>query len=159
MSAAAPEADLERAMLDMPSSRQLGTLLQDEIALSTGLAARWTADKVQGNRGGMARWTVPFNADAGSQGRFILRWDPELQKHLSHRLGAIAARPEFLGSLLRATAGRWVNKQPLQGLGGVRLQPSAEPETAAEPLRSLSSSAALLLDGHVLEIVFELDQA
>lgn len=153
------EESVEKPALDMPSSRQLGTLLQDEIALGTGLAARWTADKVQGNRHGLARWTVPFSVEAGQQGRFILRWQPALQQHLAGRLGAVASRPEFLGSLLRATAGRWANQQPSRGHGGLRLLPSGDAESPTEDLRNVSSSAALLLDGHVLEIVFELDQA
>lgn len=139
--------------LDLPSSRQLGVLMQEAVLRGTGLELRWTAEKLQGNLGGLARWTVPFSAVQGRQGRFILRWPPDLQAQLASRLGAAAGRPEFLGSLLRAAAGRWAADRP-----GLRLLPSDEEVPSATAPRH-HSSVALLCEGRVLEIVFELDPA
>jgi hypothetical protein len=154
------EAVLNRDLPSLPSSRELGTLLQYELASATGMAARWTAERVQGNLAGMARWTVPFVSEQGLEGRFVLRWNPALAQHLGNRMGASAARPEFMGSVLRSTAGRWAASQAVQGLKALRLKPSPDNESELQPLqRPVTSSAALLLDGHVLEVVFELDQA
>jgi hypothetical protein len=145
--------------LVLPSSRELGALLQDEMAQATGLSARWAAESLMGNRSALAQWTVPFGSDEGHLGRFILRWTPELQGHLAARLGVAAARPEFMGMVLRGTASRWAGLQASQGLNGLSLQASPEPEDSAPAARPQRCCAALLLDGHVLELTFELDQA
>jgi hypothetical protein len=148
-----------REDVGVPASRELGALLQDELAQSTGLSARWAAESLQGNRAVLAQWTVPFGSDGGQAGRFILRWAPALQNHLAARLGVAAARPEFMGMVLRGTATRWTQLQA-QGHGArVSLLAAPDPEAAAASARPQRQCAALLLDGHVLELTFELDQA
>lgn len=142
--------------LNLPSSRELGALFQDEFSASTGLAARWTAERLQGNRSGLMEWTVPFSSEAYGRGRFELRWDPEIARSLSLRLGANAARPEFLGAILRAAAGRWASWQTMRAGASVRLQPSTS-EDDALPGSAWQSSAVLMLDALVLEIRFYLE--
>ena len=142
-----------------PSSRELGAFLQDELAQATGLSARWAAETLQGNRAALAQWTVPFGSELGHIGRFILRWSPELQSHLATRLGVAAARPEFMGMVLRGTAARWTGLQAREGLGRLSLQSSPDPEAGEASVRPERSCAALLMDGHVLELTFELEQA
>lgn len=154
-----PVVSAARQSFGVPDSRELGALLQDELAQATGLAARWAADSLQGNRGVLAQWTVPFGSEEGHAGRFILRWSPALQNHLAARLGVAAARPEFMGMVLRGTAGRWAQLQVQSSGPRVNLMASPDPEAALASARPQRQCAALLLDGHVLELTFELDQA
>lgn len=142
--------------LDLPSSRELGALFQDEFSASTGLAVRWAAERLQGNRAGLMEWAVPFNSEAYGRGRFELRWDPEIARSLSLRLGASAARPEFLGAILRAAAGRWASWQTMRAGASVRLQPSTA-EDSADGETAWRSSAVLMLDALVLEVRFYLE--
>ncbi len=151
------EDALESAPINLPSSRELAGLLQDELSTSTGMAARWAADRVHGNTGSLAQWVVPFESDHGPRGSFILRWSSELQRHLASRLGTAAARPEFMGSILRSTAGRWAQSQAQGGRRPLRLQPSPDPDGGPAPQAGLRSTAALLLDSHVLELTFVLE--
>ena len=155
------EDTVNGSLVSVPPTHELASLLQDELASATGLAARWAADRVQGNRHGLSLWSVPFVTEAGSKGFFTLCWSANLQTQLSAKLGAAAARPEFMGSLLRAVVGRWANQLALQGQSAVRLLPSPDsicaPEAEEKP--SYRSHAALLIDGHVLELNFLLEQA
>lgn len=151
------EEALERALINVPSSRELASLLQDELSTSTGMAARWAADRVHGNLSSLIQWVVPFESEHGPRGSFILRWSSELQRHLGSRLGNAAARPEFMGSILRSTAGRWAESQAQGGRRALRLQPSPEPESSPAQAAGLRSTAALLLDSHVLELTFVLE--
>ena len=146
----------EQSAINPPNSRELGGLFQEEFVGATGLAARWAAEKVQGNRRLEQVWTVPFLSENGVQGCFSLHWDAELQRYLASRLGPNASRPEYLGAILRAAAGRWASWQALRASVGVRLQPTTEElgaDLASSPWRS---SAALIVDSFVIELVFVL---
>jgi hypothetical protein len=113
---------------------------------------------VQGNRRLEQSWVVPFKAESGVRGRFSLHWNQELQRYLAGRIGATAGRPEYLGAVLRATAGRWASWQTLRAATPVRLQPTG-PETAGAEagVPGGRSSAAMIIDSFVLELVFELE--
>lgn len=152
------EKDLQNAQVSLPSSRELGGLFQEEFVGATGLAARWAAEKVQGNRRLQQAWCVPFVSESGLQGCFTLNWDAELPRYLSSRLGASAGRPEYLGAILRASAGRWASWQALRVGTPVRLQPSPDgglPSVLeASPWRC---TAALIIDSFVIELAFVLE--
>jgi hypothetical protein len=140
----------------LPNSRELGALFQEELANATGLAARWAADRVPVKQGMAGRWSVPFEG-AGLKGSFCLAWDPALQRFLAARVGPAAARPEFLGAVLRAAAGRWASAAALRGHSAVRLQPSPEDGACVAEASPLRSSAALILDSFVIELAFALE--
>jgi len=150
----APEA----GSVSLPASRDLASLFQEEFAGTTGLAARWAAERVQGNRRLELSWCVPFHAENGIKGSFNLYWNAELQGFLATRLGPTAGRPEYLGAILRSTAGRWANWQALRASTWVRLQPTPqEGESAGEVSTRARSSAALIIDSFVIELVFTLE--
>lgn len=161
MSPIVVEDAVRGSLVSVPSTHELASLLQDELASATGLAARWAADRVQGNRHGLSLWSVPFVTEGGSKGCFTLCWSADLQAQLSAKLGAAAARPEFMGSLLRAVVGRWANQLALQGQSTVRLLPSPDAVCVpgAEDQPAYRSHAALLIDSHVLELNFMLEQS
>ena len=92
--------------ISAPRSRELADLFQEAFAHATGQGARWAAETVQGNRHFDRAWCVPFTGDNGLRGHFSLRWDSEFQRYLAGRCGAAAQRPEYLGAVLRAMAGR-----------------------------------------------------
>jgi hypothetical protein len=144
--------------MGMPSSRELAALFQEEFVGATGFPARWAADKVQGNRRLEHVWNVPFEGEQGLRGDFSLRWDAELQRYLGGRLGASAARPEYLGAILRSAAGRWASWQALKGGTAVRLQPTPSDEQPTGFSQSpWQASAALIVDSFVLELRFALE--
>jgi hypothetical protein len=151
------ESALNNGQLSLPTSRELGSLFQEEFVGATGLAARWAAEKVQGNRRLQQVWTVPFAAENGVQGCFMVNWDAELQRYLAGRLGNSAGRPEYLGAILRASAGRWASWQALRAGTQVRLQPSPDAGSSS-PLDSSPwrSTAALIIDSFVIELAFVL---
>lgn len=152
------ETSLQNATVSLPTSRELGSLFQEEFVGATGMAARWAAEKVQGNRRLQQLWSVPFVAESGVQGTFSLHWDAELQRYLSSRLGASAGRPEYLGAILRAAAGRWASWQALRAGTQVRLQPS--PDGGLSQVLETSpwrSTAALIIDSFVIELAFVLE--
>ena len=140
----------------LPSSRELAALFQEEFAGATGMAARWAADKVQGNRRLEHAWNVPFLGGQGLKGAFSLRWDAELQRYLAGRLGVSAGRPEYLGAILRSAAGRWASWQALKAGSSVRLQPSPSEAAGAAGPSPWQASAALIVDSFVLELCFDL---
>jgi hypothetical protein len=141
-----------------PSSRELAGLFHEAFVNATGQAARWAAETVQGNRHFDRAWCVPFTGDNGLRGHFSLRWDSEFQRYLAGRCGAMAQRPEFVGAVLRAAAGRWAVQTGARRDVKIRLLPSAEalPEHAAASNVG-SSSAALFVDAFVLELGFSLE--
>lgn len=144
--------------LGLPSSRELAGLFQEEFVGATGFPARWAAEKVQGNRRLEHRWLVPFEAESGLRGGFCLHWDAELQRYMAGRLGATAGRPEYLGAILRSAAGRWASWQALKIGTSVRLQPTpAETDPSGLEGSPWRSSAALIVDSFVLELVFALE--
>lgn len=161
MSPVVLEDTVNGSLVSVPTTHELASLLQDELASATGLAARWAADRVQGNRSGLSQWSVPFSTEAGNEGCFTLHWSGELQSQLSARLGAAAARPEFMGSVLRSIVGRWANQLAMQGQATVRLQPSPDANCKVDPDKqsTYQSHAALLIDSHVLELSFVLGTA
>jgi len=144
--------------VDLPSSRELAALFQEDFVGATGFPARWAAERVQGNRRLPCSWTVPFAVSNNSRGSFTLYWDAELQRYLSGRLGNSAARPEYLGSILRSCAGRWASAQALKAGCSVRLEPTSA-EESGYPAAPWNSSAALIVDSFVLELVFALGRA
>lgn len=149
---------MPNAQVSLPNSRELGSLFQEEFVGATGLAARWAAEKVQGNRRLQQAWCVPFVAENGLQGSFVLNWDAELQRYLGARLGASAGRPEYLGAILRAAAGRWASWQALRAGTPVRLQPSPDGGlTGAQETSPWRSTAALIIDSFVIELAFVLE--
>jgi hypothetical protein len=110
---------------------------------------------VQGNRRLQEQWRVPFTAEGGTKGSFTLLWDTELQRYLASRLGPNAGRPEYLGAILRSAAGRWASWQALRASNAVRLEPTPHEDHAAEAPSVLGrSSAALIVDSFVIELVF-----
>jgi hypothetical protein len=148
----------ETGSLGLPGSKELAGLFQEEFVRATGIAARWAAERVQGQRRHEHTWVVPFGDKLGTRGTFSLHWDADLQRFLAGRLGANAARPEYLGVILRATAGRWADWRALRGSPPVRLGPSPQADESASESGSLgSSSAALIIDRFVLELVFALE--
>lgn len=144
--------------VDLPSSRELAALFQEDFVGATGFPARWAAERVQGNRRLACTWSVPFAVSNGSRGSFNLYWDAELQRYLAGRLGASASRPEYLGSILRSCAGRWASAQALKAGCSVRLEPTSADDNAY-PAAPWNSSAALIVDSFVLELVFALGRA
>ncbi len=142
-----------------PGSRALAGLFQDAFTKATGHAVRWAAESVQGNRRFDRAWCVPFTGDNGLHGHFSLRWDAEFQRYLATRCGAMAQRPEFLGSILRTAAGQWAGAQSLRHGQRLRLLPSEEalPEQDRSSAGN-SSGAALFLDAFVLELGFSLEE-
>ena len=143
-----------------PASRDLAALFHEAFVNATGLAVRWAAESVQGNRRFDRAWCVPFTGDDGVRGHFSLRWDAEFQRYLAGRCGAMAQRPEFVGAVLRAAAGRWALQQGSRHDVKIRLLPSAEALPDQEPHSSFgSSSAALFVDAFVLELGFSLDHS
>lgn len=155
--AAVPELDaMQTPHASLPSSRELAGLFQDEFAAATGLPARWAAEELQGNTLQLMAWEVPFHGEKGVHGAFRLRWDPELSRLLSARVGQPAQRPEFLGAILRGVAGRWASWQALRNGSAVRLLPSPE-SAGAGPEGPWRSSAALLVDHHAVELSFMLE--
>lgn len=154
----AMQTESESGPSGLPVSKELAGLFQEEFVRATGLAARWAAERVQGNRRLDHSWVVPFADKDGRRGSFSLHWNDELQHFLSGRLGANAGRPEYLGVILRSTAGRWADGQALRGLPPVRLRPSPQGEDSPGEGHSLGrSSAALIIDRFVLELVFLLE--
>ena len=141
--------------VELPSSRELAALFQEDFVGATGFPARWAAERVQGNRRLPCSWSVPFSASNSSRGSFSLYWDAELQRYLAGRLGVSAGRPEYLGSILRSCAGRWASAQALKAGCSVRLEPTSA-EKDAYPSAPWNSSAALIVDSFVLELVFAL---
>jgi hypothetical protein len=142
-----------------PASRELAALFHEAFVNATGQAARWAAETVQGNRHFDRAWCVPFTGDDGLRGHFSLRWDAEFQRYLSARCGAMAQRPEFLGAVLRAAAGRWAVQQGARHDVKIRLLPSAEALAEHAPSNSVgSSTAALFVDAFVLELGFSLEE-
>ena len=79
--------------VDLPSSRELAALFQEDFVGATGFPARWAAERVQGNRRLPCSWSVPFAVSNNSRGSFTLYWDAELQRYLAGRLGNSAGRP------------------------------------------------------------------
>jgi hypothetical protein len=152
------DVDLE-ANWGAPASRELGVLFHDAFISATGESARWAAENVQGNRRFDRAWCVPFTGENGLRGHFSLNWDAEFQRYLAGRCGASAQRPEFMGAVLRAAAGKWAAQQGLRHDVSLRLLPSEEalPETG-QPASPNSSSAALFVDSFVLELGFSLDK-
>ncbi|HTB35160.1 MAG TPA: hypothetical protein VK842_09875 [bacterium] len=144
--------------VDLPSSRELAALFQEDFVGATGFPARWAAERVQGNRRLPCSWNVPFAVSNSSRGSFGLYWDAELQRYLAGRLGPSASRPEYLGSILRSCAGRWASAQALKAGCSVRLEPSSADQNS-HPLAPWNSSAALIVDSFVLELVFALGRA
>ncbi len=142
-----------------PSSRELAALFHEAFVNATGQAARWAAETVQGNRRFDRAWCVPFTGDDGLRGHFSLHWDTEFQRYLAGRCGAAAQRPEFIGAVLRAAAGKWALQQGARRDTKLRLLPSAEalPEEG-HPAQPGSSSAALFVDSFVLELGFSLQE-
>ena len=141
-----------------PASKDLAALFHEAFINATGQGARWAAENVQGNRHFDRAWCVPFIGENGLRGHFSLRWDAEFQRYLAGRCGAPAQRPEFMGSVLRAAAGKWAIQQGARRGVKVRLLTSAEalPEQGV-PAAGDSSTAALFVDAFVLEIAFSLD--
>ena len=151
-------ASLAVPAVGLPSSRELAALFQEEFVGATGMAVRWAADKVQGNRRLEHAWNVPFLGAQGLKGAFSLRWDAELQRYLAGRLGVSAGRPEYLGAILRSAAGRWASWQALKAGSSVRLQPSlSETQGDAASQSPWQASAALIVDSFVLELCFDLE--
>jgi hypothetical protein len=144
--------------VELPSSRELAALFQEDFVGATGFPARWAAERVQGNRRLACSWSVPFAVSNKSRGSFSLYWDADLQRYLAGRLGAGASRPEYLGSILRSCAGRWASTQALRAGCSVRLEPTAAPAEAPSTA-PWNSSAALIVDSFVLELVFALGRA
>lgn len=141
-----------------PGSRELGALFHEAFVHATGQSARWAAETVQGNRRFDRAWCVPFTGSDGLRGHFSLSWDAEFQRYLAGRCGAMAQRPEFMGAVLRAAAGKWAAQQSTRHDIQLRLMASAEalPEVG-QPISPNSSSAALFVDAFVLELGFSLD--
>jgi hypothetical protein len=141
-----------------PASRELGALFQEAFVSATGQSARWAAENVQGNRRFDRAWCVPFSGERGLRGHFSLSWDAEFQRHLAGRCGAAAQRPEFMGAVLRAAAGKWAAQQSARHDVSLRLLPSSDalPE-AAQAIGPSNSSAALFVDSFVLELSFSLE--
>lgn len=150
------EKSLENATIGLPASRELAALFQEEFVGATGLASRWAAEKVQGNRRLEQVWCVPFKAESGLEGSFSLHWDAELQRYLASRLGPTAGRPEYLGAILRSAAGRWASWQALRASTQVRLQPSPSDDDALVSTSPWRSTAALIIDSFVVELAFTL---
>ena len=143
-----------------PRSRELADLFQEAFAHATGQSARWAAETVQGNRHFDRAWCVPFAGEGGVRGHFSLRWDAEFQRYLAGRCGAPAQRPEYLGAVLRAMAGKWAIQCGLRQDTKIRLLPSAEALAQSElpPVTGIdNSSAAIFIDAFVLELGFSLD--
>jgi hypothetical protein len=157
MAASVKSLDLEQRW-GSPSSRDLGGLFQEAFSSATGQEIRWAAENVQGNRRFDRAWCVPFTGEHGLRGHFSLSWDAEFQRYLAGRCGAHTQRPEFLGAVLRAAAGKWSVQQNLRHDIRLRLLPSAEalPEMR-QPVSQGHSSAALFIDAFVLELGFSLD--
>jgi len=151
------EKAADSGSVSLLASRELASLFQEEFVAATGLAARWAAERVQGNRRLEHSWKVPFDADGGVQGSFTLYWDAELQRFLAGRLGTSAARPEYLGSVLRSVAGSWASWQSLRSAIRVRLQPTLQDQDGREAAVLARSSAALIADSFVIELVFALE--
>ena len=146
--------------VSIPSTRELAALFQDAFANATGESARWAAEMVQGNRHFDRAWCVPFAGEGAIRGHFSLRWDAEFQRYLAGRCGANAQRAEYMGSVLRAMAGKWAIRAGLRTDVKIRLLPSAEANAQqdAAPTRGVdSSSAAIFIDAFVLELGFSLE--
>jgi hypothetical protein len=141
----------------LPMSKELAGWFQEEFVRTTGLSTRWAAERVQGNRRLEQHCIVPFGADGGLRGTFSLHWDAELQRFLASRLGANAGRPEYLGAILRATAGRWASGHALRGTAQVQLQAAVQADGREEAPCLGLSSAALIIDSFVIELVFALE--
>jgi hypothetical protein len=142
-----------------PSSRELAGLFHEAFVNATGQAARWAAESVQGNRRFDRAWCVPFTGDEGLRGHFSLHWDDEFQRYLGKLCGAAAQRPEFIGAVLRAAAGKWALQQGLRRDSKLRLLPSAEAlPDQGHPVQPGSSSAAIFVDSFVLELGFSLQE-
>jgi hypothetical protein len=149
----------EQGTVQLLNSRELAGLFQDEFSGTTGLSARWAAEKVQGNRRLENSCKVPFNSESGVSGRFSLHWDAELQRFLAGKLGPHAGSSEYLGEILRMSAGRWASWHSLRHSHPVSLSSfSAEEEEAFEEGLPLGrSSAAMIIDSFVVELVFEVE--
>jgi hypothetical protein len=144
--------------IGLPASKELASLFQDEFSGSTGMPVRWAAERVQGNRRLERSWRVPFTAEGGSRGSFSLHWDSELERFMASRIGPNAGRPEYMGAILRATAGRWASWHALRAATQVRLEPTPHEDVREEtPLTLGRSSAALIIDSFVIELVFALE--
>src|ERR1017187_10036337 len=67
--------------VELPSSRELAAMFQEDFVVATGIAVRWAAERVQGNRRLPCSWSIPFAIGNHGRGSFSLFWDAELQRY------------------------------------------------------------------------------
>lgn len=138
----------------LPSSKELGALLQDSLYESTGLAATYTGESLETVASMTHRSHLTF--EGKQNGAWRLRWEDGFESRLRATPEVGESPRRLLTDMLYRILRRWSVRQP--DLGPLMVGTATAEEPAWMSGTPKTMSAALNVDAHLVEISLSFEQ-